>query len=71
MPEFEAVKPSKTGMFFEFGNVESLANQIANWFSQDNYQREAIRGNCYMEVDTNWNPYYQIDIVKHSLKIAD
>lgn len=71
MPEFEAVKPSKTGLFFDFGNVESLANQIANWFSQDNYKREAIRENCYMEVDTNWNPYYQIDIVKHNLKIAD
>ncbi len=68
MPEFEAIKPGYTGDFYEYGSVESLANTISNWFKKHNDDREAIRQACYNEIDTNWNPYYQMDIISRNLK---
>jgi len=63
MPEFEAIKEGKTGSFFERDNQESLNNAISNWFSKDGYDREGIRQACYNEIDTNWNPDYQMKVI--------
>lgn len=64
MPEFEAIKDGRTGSFFERDNQQSLNTAISNWFSQKDYDREAIRQACYNEIDTNWNPDYQMNIIK-------
>lgn len=53
MPEFEAIVPSKTGSFFTFGDASSLADTIMKW-SMEHPDREAIREECYHEIDTNW-----------------
>lgn len=68
MPEFEAIKPGKTGNFFEYGNTESLASTIKNWFAEPGYDRTQIRLNCFEEIDKNWNPDYQMRILKSILK---
>lgn len=64
MPEFEAIKDGKTGTFFHRDNQQSLNNAIERWFSQENYDREAIRQFCFDEIDRNWTPDYQINILK-------
>lgn len=64
MPEFEAIHPGKTGDFFKRGNAESLTEVIDNWFAEHKSRREETRENCYKEIDTNWNPYYQINLIK-------
>ena len=66
MPEFEAIKEEKTGAFFERGNVESLAIAIQNWFNTHS-DREKTRKECYREIDENWTPEYQIEILKNHL----
>jgi len=66
MPEFEVIKLKKTGIFFEFGNVISLANKIQCWFNENN-NREKVREACYEVVDKKFNPYYQIEIFKKHL----
>ncbi len=66
MPEFEAISPGKTGAFFKRGDVKSLANSIEKWFSE-NRSREDIRAACYAEIDTSWNPAYQIEVLKKGL----
>lgn len=66
MPEFEAICPGKTGDFFEMDNVESLAHSIHGWFSSKK-DRETIRRACYQEIDTRWNPYNQLKILKSVL----
>jgi hypothetical protein len=63
MPEFEAIKNGKTGAFFERDNQQSMNNAISSWFSQTDYNRDAIRKACYDEIDTNWNPNYQMKII--------
>lgn len=68
MPEFEAIKPGYTGDFYEYGSVESLANTISNWFKKHNDDREMVRKACYNEIDTNWNPNYQMDVITKNLK---
>lgn len=67
MPEFEAIQPYKTGNFFEMDNVEDLASKIDEWFVVDGPLREEIRQNCFKEIDENWNPSFQIEIIKNAL----
>ena len=67
MPEFESIKTGQTGDFFEKGSVESLASTITKWFAEKKDKRDEVRQACYKEIDTNWNPYYQMDIIKKNL----
>ena len=69
MPEFEAIKPGVTGDFFERNSVQSLECIISKWFTEKKGKREEVRQACYNEIDTNWNPYYQIDTIKKHIKI--
>lgn len=62
-PEFEAIIPGKTGDFYEYKNVDSLAQVIQKWFDSGN-NRDDIRKACYKEIDTQWNPFFQIDVLK-------
>ena len=68
MPEFEAIKVGQTGDFFERNNVQSLADSISKWFAEKKDKREEVRQACYKEIDTNWNPYYQINLIKKVIK---
>lgn len=64
MPEFEAIKPFKTGCFFERGCAESLKKSIEKWFEINGSCREQIRRYCYSEIDAFWTPSYQMKVLK-------
>lgn len=66
-PEFEAIKPGVTGEFYEYGSEVSLAKTISNWFAQNKAKRENVRLACYHEIDSNWNPYYQMEVINKHL----
>jgi glycosyltransferase involved in cell wall biosynthesis len=68
MPEFEAIKPKETGIFFEKDNVNDLADKINLWFNNKNNKRNNVREACYKEIDGFWNPYFQIDVLKNNIK---
>lgn len=68
MPEFEAIHEGVTGCFFTRDDVNSLVESISNWFKQKSNYREEIRRSCYDEIDTQWNPYFQIKVFKEVLK---
>lgn len=67
MPEFEAIQSGKTGDFFEYQNLQSLVETISRWFASKKNNREEVRQACYYEIDTSWNPYYQIEVIKKLL----
>lgn len=67
MPEFEAIREGVTGSFFERDNVNSLASCIENWLTNNKDKREEIRQACYDEIDRNWNPHVQLDVIKKVL----
>lgn len=67
MPEFEAINPGRTGAFFRYGDVKSLADAISTWFKSHGDEREQIREWCYQEIDNNWTPKYQIKVLKSVL----
>lgn len=69
MPEFESVRPGITGDFFEMNDVDSLANTITNWFANKASQREKVRVACFKEVDTRWNPYFQMKVIRKNIVI--
>ncbi len=64
MPEFEAITPCYTGNFFKRGDQESLNDKIIEWFRVNGNQRGHIKQLCYKEVDEQWNPYFQMDVIK-------
>lgn len=62
-PEFESIKPGRTGQFFAKGSVDSLTTTIREWFDGPGKDREKIRQACYDEIDSFWNPNYQMEIL--------
>lgn len=69
MPEFEAIKEGKTGTFFDRDNINDLADKIDNWFVNNNNNRETVRKSCMQEIDNEWNPYYQLKIIKKAFNL--
>lgn len=68
MPEFEAIIKGVTGDFFKYGDTESLAETINDWFVLKQNKREAVRQACYNEIDTQWTPQFQLEVIKKGLK---
>lgn len=64
MPEFEAIHDGETGAFFHLNDSMSLADSISSWLKQHASDREKVRQACYKEIDSKWNPYNQIKILK-------
>lgn len=67
MPEFEAIIPGKTGAFYKYLDKQSLSDVIQEWF-QTHPDREAVRRDCFHEIDTEWTPEFQIEVLKKHLK---
>lgn len=63
MPEVEVIEEGVTGTFFEENSVESLESSILKWVNM-NLERTAIRENCFNVIDSLYNPYNQIEIIK-------
>lgn len=68
MPEFEAIRRSETGDFFEQGSIDSLALSIENWFVNKSGKRLEVRNACFKEIDEQWNPYFQMKVFKSVLR---
>ena len=68
MPEFEAIHDGETGSFFKIDDVESLAESVSKWFAEKGDKREEVRRACMKEIDENWTPQYQIEVLKKHLK---
>lgn len=68
-PEFEAIKEDVTGAFFEYNNVEDLARVITHWLETHKNDREEVRRACFREIDENWNPHRQLEIIKRMIKV--
>ena len=67
MPEFEAIREGETGTFFQIGSDESLAGSIENWFSNNGSRREEVRRACMREIDEQWTPEFQIQVLQKYL----
>ena len=67
MPEFEAIQPYKTGNFFKRNDVADLADKIEEWFRVNASLRDHVRQNCYNEIDEQWNPHVQVEIIKNAI----
>lgn len=66
-PEFESIIPGKTGDFFVENDVNSLADTIQKWLNHSLYSRDEIRQFAYQTIESKWNVYYQIDVLKKVL----
>lgn len=67
MPEFETIHKDLTGDFFIRGKVESLVNTICRWLDMKTDKREEVRAACFKEIDEQWNPQYQMKVIKSVL----
>lgn len=62
MPEFEAIDPGVSGLFFEPDNKCSLANSIQKWLNQHK-DRERVREACREIILLKYNPEVQRDLI--------
>ena len=69
MPEFEAIHDGTTGCFFKYEDVNSIADSIERWFRTHKNDREKIREACFREIDMNWTPRFQLEVIKKHLKV--
>lgn len=67
MPEYEAIVPGITGNFFEYENVKSMTEAIKQWLKDHAGQREEVRKACYEEIEKNWSPEFQMEILRKFL----
>lgn len=67
-PEFEAVREGVTGCYFTQGDERSLMDAIGQWLDTHCDDREEVRNACYHEIDTQWNPYFQMEVIRKNLK---
>lgn len=69
MPEFESIIPNKTGNFFKYEDQNSLEEKISEWFKINGTLREHVRQCCYKEMDEQWTPQFQLNVLKKALQI--
>ena len=67
MPEFEAISQYHTGNFFVRDDQLSLEEKISEWFRVNGAIRDEVRNWCYKEIDEQWNPYFQMNVIKSIL----
>ena len=67
MPEFESIYEGETGSFYKYGSQKSLTECISQWFKEKQSLRSTVRKNCYREIDTQWNPSYQMQVLSSVL----
>lgn len=67
MPEFEAIVDGVTGTFYKKNSVDSLADSISTWLKNKSCKRAQVRDSCFSEIDNNWNPHKQLDIIVKNL----
>ena len=68
MPEFESIREGETGTFFIHDDINSLADSISKWFDTKWGKREEVRATCMKEIDENWTPQFQIEVLKKHLQ---
>ncbi len=68
MPEFEAIHDGVTGTFFHRDDITSLSESILRWFAEKKDKRDEVRYACFHEIDTQWTPQFQIEVLKNNLK---
>lgn len=64
MPEYEAIKVDQTGCFFTFNDIVSMTDSIEKWLSNHTTERDEVRKACFQEIDSFWNPQFQINVIK-------
>lgn len=68
MPEAGAIKAGYNGDLFELDSVSDLKVKISEWLLYKKISREEIRENCYKIIDEKYNPYFQADLIRKSLR---
>lgn len=63
-PEFEAISEGITGGFFIENDIIDLANKITDWIEVLEKDKMKTRNEAYNIIDTKYNPYYQIELLK-------
>jgi glycosyltransferase involved in cell wall biosynthesis len=66
MPEFEAVRPYSTGLFFKKDSVQDLVKSIYDWLNYASRNPNILKS-CHKVIDDFYNPYYQIRIIEKSV----
>lgn len=66
MPEFESIHEGLTGTFFHKDDAAAIARAVEAWLAT-HPDREAVREACFAEIDQQWTPAFQMDVIRKHL----
>lgn len=67
-PEFETIRSGETGDFFHQNDIDDLCVKILHWFEHHGNDRDSVRRECFRVIDYDWNPNFQIELIKSVIK---
>ena len=67
-PEFETIIPNVTGDFFEYNNINDLADVIEKWLKLSALKGDEIKRVGFDLIDKKYNPYHQVGIISSVLE---
>lgn len=69
MPEFEAITNGVNGAFFMENDWQDMAKVVGLWLEKHPYKSQELINKCFEVIDTKYNPYYQLEVIKRALNI--
>lgn len=61
-PEFESIQPGVTGDFFEYNNIDDLANVVKKWIDTHIGKDDRYVSQCaFTEIDSKWNIFSETE----------
>lgn len=63
-PESEAITPGRTGDYYHYGDVESLANVMEVWLTHRRASREYTAAQCMASIQDRWSPHAQCRLIR-------
>lgn len=64
MPEFEAIIPGRTGLFFKENDLTSMIAALEKWMLEMFDKRAFVRQEAYKVIDEKYNSHKQIKLLK-------
>lgn len=61
-PEFEAIIPNETGIFYEYGNFNDMVEKILSWKDQNRFKSEMVN-KCKNMIERLYNPKNQANCI--------
>lgn len=66
-PECEAIIPGRTGDYYHYGDIQSLANVMEVWLGRQRESRADTAQQCVASIEDRWSPHAQYCLIRSEI----